>query len=221
MFVKDYKMKKMQASAVKELFIRFYNRNPHPKTELIYTNDYTLLVAVVLSAQATDIGVNKATEKLFKLVDNPQSMLDLGLNQLESHIKTIGLWRAKAANVIKLSQSLVQNFGGKVPDNLEDLMSLAGVGRKTANVVLNTAFGKKTMAVDTHVFRVSRRLGLSDGNSPEAVEADLLKIIPDAYLYDAHHWLILHGRYICKARNPLCNDCFVSDLCLSYSNNLA
>ncbi|WP_370931473.1 endonuclease III [Bartonella sp. DGB1] len=212
-------MQILSCRQINDIFEQFSERNPQPKTELNYNNNYSLLVAVVLSAQATDVSVNKATKDLFKLVSTPQDMLDLGIVKLEQYIKTIGLWREKAKNIILLSKSLVDNFNGNVPNNLTDLMSLAGVGRKTANVVLNTAFGQNTIAVDTHIFRLSRRLGLSDGSNPLAVEKDLLRAIPDKYIYNAHHWLVLHGRYICKARKPLCNECFLTKICLYYKNN--
>ncbi|MCD8498367.1 MAG: endonuclease III [Alphaproteobacteria bacterium] len=170
-------------------------------------------MAVVLSAQATDIGVNKATKDLFKTIDTPQKMLDLGLDGLKKHIKTIGLYNTKAQNVIALSEILVRDYGGKIPETREELVKLPGVGRKTANVVLNVAFGKPTMAVDTHIFRISNRTGLAPGKTPEAVEAGLEKVVPPEFALHAHHWLILHGRYVCKARRPECGSCIVSDLC--------
>lgn len=199
----------------REIFRRLSQQRPHPKTELIYTNPYTLLVAVTLSAQATDVGVNKATKALFEKADTPQKMLALGEDELKEYIKTIGLFNSKAKNIIKAAQVLVDNFGGNVPQNREDLETLAGVGRKTANVVLNTAFGQKTIAVDTHIFRVSHRLELAMGKTPLDVELQLEKIIPLDYLKDAHHWLILHGRYVCKARKPDCAHCVLEDLCPS------
>jgi len=200
---------------VAEIFRRFSLANPEPKGELEHVNPYTLLVAVVLSAQATDAGVNRATRDLFKLAPTPQKMLELGLDGLENRIKTIGLYRNKAKNVMALSQRLIAEHGGKVPSQREALEALPGVGRKTANVVLNIAFGESTLAVDTHVFRVAHRLNLAKGKSPLEVEQGLLKVIPTEYLRHAHHWLILHGRYICQARKPRCDACLVCDLCLS------
>ena len=196
-----------------EFFARLKKLNPEPKTELEYTNPYTLLVAVALSAQATDKGVNKATCALFTQVSTPEQMLALGEDGLIRHIKTIGLYKGKAKNVIAAAKILVEKHGGQVPRNREALQELPGVGRKTANVVLNTAFGEKTMAVDTHIFRVSNRTGLAPGKDVLAVEKALEKIVPDAYALHAHHWLILHGRYTCIARKPLCPTCVVRDLC--------
>lgn len=195
------------------LFERFKEKNPKPTTELIAPNNYTLLVSVVLSAQATDKSVNKATESLYKKVDTPEKMLELGEEGLIEYIKSIGLYRAKAKNVIALSKLLVENFASSLPRTREDLMSLPGVGRKTANVILNVVYGEKTMPVDTHLLRISPRIGLSFGTNPETIEQDLLKIIPDEYMEHAHHWLILHGRYICTARNPKCKDCPINDIC--------
>lgn len=195
------------------LFERFKEKNPKPTTELIAPNNYTLLVSVVLSAQATDKSVNKATESLYKKVDTPEKMLELGEEGLIEYIKSIGLYRAKAKNVIALSKLLVENFASSLPRSREDLMSLPGVGRKTANVILNVVYGEKTMPVDTHLLRISPRIGLSFGTNPETIEQDLLKIIPDEYMEHAHHWLILHGRYICTARNPKCEDCPINDIC--------
>ncbi len=195
------------------LFERFKEKNPKPTTELIAPNHYTLLVSVVLSAQATDKSVNKATESLYKKVDTPEKMLELGEEGLIEYIKSIGLYRAKAKNVIALSKLLVENFNSSLPRTREDLMSLPGVGRKTANVILNVVYGEKTMPVDTHLLRISPRIGLSFGTNPETIEQDLLKIIPDEYMEHAHHWLILHGRYICTARNPKCEDCPINDIC--------
>ena len=200
---------------IAEIFRRFSLANPEPKGELEHVNPYTLLVAVVLSAQATDAGVNRATRDLFKLAPTPQKMLELGLDALENRIKTIGLYRNKAKNVMALSQRLIAEHGGNVPSQREALEALPGVGRKTANVVLNIAFGESTLAVDTHVFRVAHRLNLAKGKSPLEVEQGLLKVIPTEYLRHAHHWLILHGRYICQARKPRCDACLVCDLCLS------
>ncbi|WP_242097226.1 endonuclease III [Sphingomonas sp. CROZ-RG-20F-R02-07] len=197
--------------------ITFYERlaanDPHPETELAYTNPYTLVVAVALSAQATDSGVNKATRALFRIADTPQAMLALGLDGLKDHIRTIGLFNTKAKNVIALSQMLIDDFGGAVPDTREALERLPGVGRKTANVVMNVAFGAETFAVDTHIFRVCNRTGLARGKTPLAVELALDKATPQPFRLHAHHWLILHGRYVCKARRPECWRCVVADLC--------
>jgi endonuclease-3 len=214
-------MKNMKKSDIDEFFRRLSDRDPEPKGELDYVNDYTLLVAVVLSAQATDIGVNKATKALFAKVKTPQAMLDLGLQGLVGHIKSIGLFNTKAKNVISLSEKLIGAYGGKVPKDRAALESLAGVGRKTANVVLNIAFGEPTMAVDTHVFRVSNRTGLAPGKTVLGVEKKLVKGIPDAWMIHAHHWLILHGRYTCIARKPKCHECPVADLCLFKGKILA
>ena len=198
---------------VHEMFRRFSVQRPEPKGELEYVNAFTLLVAVVLSAQATDAGVNKATRALFAVADTPQKMLALGVEKVGDYIRTIGLWRNKAKNVIALSEALIRDHGGKVPDDRDALVTLPGVGRKTANVVLNTAFGHPTMAVDTHIFRLGNRLGLAPGDTPEQVEEQLLKVIPPEYLRHAHHWLILHGRYVCKARRPECERCIIADIC--------
>lgn len=203
----------MKPEVVSKIFSRFKKANPKPKTELEFTNEFTLLVAVVLSAQATDKGVNKATPALFKAADTPAKMAKLGEEKIREYIKTIGLFNSKAKNIYLLSKKLVEEFGGKVPSNHEDLQKLAGVGRKTANVVLNCAFGKPTMAVDTHVFRVANRIGLAKAKTPEETERQLLKNIPQEFLHDAHHWLILHGRYICVARKPKCGVCIIRDLC--------
>ena len=211
----------MKKENIERFFAVLQDINPEPKGELKSVNAYTLLVAVVLSAQATDAGVNRATEKLFKEVDTPQKMIKLGLDGLIGHIKTIGLFNAKAKNVIALSQMLIDRHGGQVPDTMDDLVALPGVGRKTANVVLNIAFGRETFAVDTHVFRVSNRTGLAPGKNVEAVEALLEKRVPPAYRLHAHHWLILHGRYICKARTPECWRCPVVDVCQYKDKNLA
>jgi endonuclease III len=199
---------------VAEIFRRFQAADPDPKSELEYVNPYTLLVAVVLSAQATDAGVNKATRALFKIADTPQKMLSLGEDKVREAIKTIGLYRNKARNVLLLSGQLVDKHGAQVPRERAALEALPGVGRKTANVVLNVAFGEPTLAVDTHVFRVANRVGLSEGTTPLAVEEDLLRVIPPKYALHAHHWLILHGRYVCKARKPECPACLIRDLCL-------
>ncbi|QCI79641.1 endonuclease III [Hankyongella ginsenosidimutans] len=204
----------MTQDAIEALFARLSAANPAPRTELDYVNTYTLLVAVVLSAQATDAGVNKATRALFATVTTPQQMLALGLEGLTRHIRTIGLFNAKAKNVIALSEILVREHGGEVPHDRTALEALPGVGRKTANVVLNVAFGDETCAVDTHIFRVSNRLGLAPGKTPLAVEEALMAVLPKPYRRDAHHWLILHGRYTCTARAPKCPTCPVRDLCL-------
>jgi endonuclease-3 len=198
---------------VAEFFSRFAAQDPNPRTELAYKSPYTLLVAVVLSAQATDIGVNKATAPLFRTVDTPQKMVELGEERLREAIKTIGLYRNKAKNVIALSKALIANHDGQVPRNRDALEALPGVGRKTANVVLNVVFGEPTIAVDTHIFRVGNRTNLAPGKNPREVEDRLEKIVPDKYKLHAHHWLILHGRYICVARKPRCPDCIVADLC--------
>lgn len=205
--------KKPDSATVAEIFARFAKANPHPRSELEYVNPFTLLVAVVLSAQATDAGVNKATRRLFASVDTPAKMLALGEERLREAIRTIGLFRTKAKNVIALSQRLVTDFNGEVPQTREALESLPGVGRKTANVVMNTAFGVPTIAVDTHVFRVSNRIPLAPGKTVLEVELGLEKIIPQEYMQHAHHWLILHGRYTCKALRPECGKCLISDLC--------
>ena len=204
---------RVDAATVNEIFRRFEAANPQPEGELEYVNPFTLLVAVVLSAQATDAGVNKATRSLFKAADTPEQMVALGEERVREFIKTIGLYRNKAKNVIALSEQLIAGHGGAVPHDREALESLPGVGRKTANVVLNIAFGEPTMAVDTHVFRVSNRLGIAPGKTPLAVEEGLMKRIPRQYLQHAHHWLILHGRYVCKAQRPRCEACIISDLC--------
>ena len=200
-------------SKAEAIFSRLSKANPSPRGELDHVNPYTLLVAVVLSAQATDKGVNKATEKLFCKVTTPAQMLALGEEGLIEHIKTIGLFRAKARNVIRLSRDLIEKHAGEVPQDRDALEQLAGVGRKTANVVMNIAFGVPTIAVDTHVFRVSQRLGLAKGKTPLAIEEQLLKVVPPKFLQHAHHWLILHGRYTCVARKPKCPQCIVLDLC--------
>ncbi len=205
--------KQLTSAEVEEIFRRFAEIEPEPKGELEHSNPFTLLVAVVLSAQATDAGVNKATRGLFAVADTPARMVALGEDEVRERIKTIGLYRNKAKNVILLSARLLAEHGGEVPDDLDALVSLPGVGRKTANVVLNMAFGHSTMAVDTHVFRVANRMGLSRGKKPEDVERDLMRIVPPAYGRHAHHWLILHGRYLCKARSPECVRCPVIDFC--------
>ncbi len=203
----------MKKVDIETFFARLQAADPEPKGELNYSNTYTLLVAVVLSAQATDVGVNKATKALFEEVDNPAAMLALGEAKLKQHIRTIGLFNTKAKNVIALSRRLLDAFDGQVPESREELESLPGVGRKTANVVCNIAFGQPTIAVDTHLFRLGNRTGLAPGKTPLEVERKLEKRVPKAYLQHAHHWLILHGRYICKARKPDCPACIVRDVC--------
>jgi len=200
---------------IEEIFRRFSIQRPEPKGELEHVNPFTLVVAVALSAQATDVGVNKATRALFAVADTPQKMLALGEERLRDYIKTIGLYRNKAKNVIALSQKLIDDFGGEVPQTREELTTLPGVGRKTANVVLSMAFGHSTIAVDTHIFRIANRIRLAPGKTPDEVEQRLMKVIPDHYLFHAHHWLILHGRYCCKARKPECERCVIADLCRS------
>ena len=196
-----------------EVFSRWQAENPEPASELDYVNAYTLLVAVVLSAQATDKGVNKATGPLFKVADSPEKMLALGEEGLISYIRTIGLYKNKAKHVMGLSKKLIEDFDGEVPGNREQLMTLPGVGRKTANVVLNVIFHQPTMPVDTHLLRVSPKIGLAEGNTPETVEKSLLERIPPEFLPNAHHWILLHGRYVCTARNPKCDECLIQDLC--------
>jgi endonuclease-3 len=197
----------------REIFTRFRAANPHPTTELEYTTPFELLVAVILSAQSTDKGVNLATRKLFKVARTPEEMLALGMDGLVEHIKTIGLFRSKAKHIMEACRMLVERHGGRVPEDREALEALPGVGRKTANVVLNTAFGHPTMAVDTHIFRVCNRTGIAPGANPLAVEMRLLKFVPEEFRHDAHHWLILHGRYVCKALKPECPRCLIRDLC--------
>ena len=203
----------MKKADIDEFYRRLAERNPEPASELHWKNPYTLLVAVVLSAQATDVGVNKATGPLFKAADNPKKMVALGEARLKDFIKTIGLYNTKARNVLGLSRLLIDEHGGQVPRDRDSLEALPGVGRKTANVVLNVAFGEPTIAVDTHIFRVSNRTGLAPGKTPLEVEKWLVKRTPDKWKSHAHHWLILHGRYVCKARKPLCGECAVNDLC--------
>jgi endonuclease-3 len=203
----------MNKADVVEFFSRLAADNPHPETELESGNPYQLLVAVVLSAQATDVGVNKATRKLFQEVHTPAQMVALGEEKLKEHIKTIGLFNTKAKNVIALSEQLIADHKGEVPDDRDELEKLPGVGRKTANVVMNVAFGAETFAVDTHIFRVGNRTGLARGKTPLAVELKLEKAVPQPFRLHAHHWLILHGRYVCKARTPECWRCVVADLC--------
>jgi endonuclease-3 len=203
----------MKPAVIPEFFARLKRSIPEPKSELEYDNVYQLLVAVVLSAQATDAGVNRATEPLFKVIKTPAQMVALGERKLISYIKSIGLFRTKAKNVIALSKLLIERHGGEVPHTHEELQALPGVGRKTANVVMNVGFGEATIAVDTHIFRVGNRTGLAPGKNPLQVELKLLKRVPEQYRLHAHHWLILHGRYVCKARKPECPRCVVSDLC--------
>jgi endonuclease III len=199
---------------IQDMFERFRVHNPNPTTELNYTNDFTLLVAVVLSAQMTDTGVNKATDELFKIADTPQKIVGLGEEKLASYLKTINFHGTKTKNVMALSKLLIEKYGGKVPQDHAELVKLPGVGNKTANVVMNTAFGAETVAVDTHIFRVSNRTGLAHGTTPEQIEAGLLNVVPKEFLRNAHHWLLLHGRYICKARKPDCPNCILQDICL-------
>jgi endonuclease-3 len=207
------KPKRLPPGDVEAIFAAFAADNPEPKGELEYGNVFTLLVAVVLSAQATDVGVNKATRKLFAIADTPEKMVALGVDGIEQHIRTIGLYRNKARNVFTLSQMLIDDFGSEVPDRREALEKLAGVGRKTANVVLNIFFKQPTIAVDTHLFRVGNRTGLAPGATPLAVEQALEQQVPDRYMLHAHHWLILHGRYVCKARKPECYRCIIAQWC--------
>ena len=203
----------MKPAAIRGFFATLQAANPHPQTELAYSSVFELLTAVLLSAQATDVGVNKATRRLFAVANTPQKILTLGLDGLESYVKTIGLYHSKARHLLQTCQMLVEQHGGQVPRSREALEALPGVGRKTANVVLNVAFGEPTMAVDTHLFRLGNRTGLAPGKTPREVENGLLQRIPPEYLVDAHHWLILHGRYVCQARKPQCPDCAVRDFC--------
>jgi endonuclease-3 len=203
----------MKAAERIEFFTRLQELNPHPKTELLYDSVFELLIAVMLSAQSTDVGVNKVTRKLFPVADNPEAMIELGLPGIKKAVSSLGLYNAKAANVLATCQLLVERHGSQVPRQREALEALPGVGRKTANVVLNTAFGEPVMAVDTHIFRVSNRTGLAKGKTVRQVEDRLLKAVPKQFMVDAHHWLILHGRYVCKARKPDCPNCVVRDLC--------
>ena len=204
-------------SEMEIVFSRWQQQNPAPESELEYVNPFTLLVAVVLSAQATDKSVNKATESLFKIVDTPEKMVELGEEKLISYIRTIGLYKNKAKSVIGLSQMLISDFNSQVPGNRDDLMKLPGVGRKTANVVLNVIFNQPTMPVDTHLLRISPKIGLAEGTTPEQIEKSLLERIPKDYLKNAHHWILLHGRYVCTARNPKCNECIINDICKKHS----
>ncbi len=203
-----------------EIFTRLRAENPAPTTELNFSSPFELLVAVTLSAQSTDVGVNKATARLFPVANTPQAILALGEDGLKQYIKTIGLFNNKAANIIKACRMLIDDYDGEVPQDRESLEKLPGVGRKTANVVLNTAFGQPTMAVDTHIFRVSNRTGIAPGKTVRQVEDKLVRLIPDEFKQDAHHWLILHGRYVCKARKPACGACVISDLCEYRDKNI-
>ncbi len=196
-----------------EIFRRLEAGNPSPTTELEYDSAFELLIAVILSAQATDVGVNKATRRLFPVANTPAAILALGEEGLRAHIRTIGLFNSKAKNIIRTCAILLQHYGGEVPRERDALEALPGVGRKTANVILNTAFGEPTIAVDTHIFRVSNRTGIAPGKTPLAVERGLMKFVPEVYRLNAHHWLILHGRYVCLARNPRCAECIINDLC--------
>ena len=209
----------MNAADRRELFLRLKQANPAPTTELRYTTPFELLVAVILSAQSTDKGVNKATEKLFQVANTPQQILDLGLRGLKRYVKTIGLFNTKASNILKTCKLLLERHGGQVPATRAELEALPGVGRKTANVVLNTAFGHPTIAVDTHIFRVANRTGLAPGKTVRAVEDKLNRVVPEEFRHDAHHWLILHGRYTCVARKPRCGSCVIFDLC-SYKDKV-
>lgn len=196
-----------------EIFSRWRNENPNPKTELAYNSDFELLISVILSAQATDVSVNKATAVLYPIANTPEKIYALGVNGLKKYIKTIGLFNTKASNVIKTCKILAEQYDSKIPQTLEELQALPGVGRKTANVVLNTAFRQVAMAVDTHIFRISNRTGIAPGKNVVEVEKRLIKLVPDEFLLDAHHWLILHGRYVCLARKPRCGSCLIEDLC--------
>ena len=206
-------MKLLSKNEMHEVFSRWQKANPAPASELEYVNPFTLLVAVVLSAQATDKSVNKATAPLFKVADTPEKMLALGEEGLIPYIKSIGLYKSKAAHVMGLCRKLLDDFSGQVPGTREELMTLPGVGRKTANVVLNVIFNEPTMPVDTHLLRVVPKIGLGEGNTPESVEKSLLERIPPQFLHDAHHWILLHGRYVCTARNPKCEECIINDIC--------
>ena len=203
----------MKPKTVREIFLRLQAANPNPTTELVYHSPFELLIAVILSAQATDVSVNKATAKLYAIANTPETILALGLDGLKNYIKTIGLYNSKAANILKTCEMLIHQHQSQVPHDREALEALAGVGRKTANVVLNTAFGEPTIAVDTHIFRIANRIGLADAKTVDGVEQQLLKVIPSQFKLDAHHWLILHGRYVCIARKPKCLDCLLRDLC--------
>jgi endonuclease-3 len=208
----------LNQNKINKIFTIFDANNSEPKTELVYKNNYTLLISVVLSAQATDKGVNLATKSLFEKYDTPEKILSLGLEGLKQYVKTINYYPTKAKNIIGLSEILIKNYNSVVPDNLEDLIMLPGVGRKTANVVIGAGFGKAAMPVDTHVFRVATRLGIGSAKTPTKMEHELVANIPKKWLYNAHHWLVLHGRYICKARKPLCEECLVKEYCDYYSS---
>ena len=210
----------MNAEKRRQIFEILKSTNPRPTTELVYHSNFELLVSVVLSAQATDVSVNKATDQLYKIANTPEQIAALGVTELKKYIKNIGLYNSKAENVIKLCKLLLEKHNGEVPDNREELEALPGVGRKTANVVLNTAFGQPTIAVDTHIYRVSNRTAIAPGKNVLEVEKKLLKFVPDEYKLDAHHWLILHGRYVCKARTPDCIACKINHLCEFKSKNL-
>ena len=203
----------MNAQKRQQIFARYQAANPHPTTELVFASPFELLIAVLLSAQATDVSVNKATARLFPVANTPQAILDLGLDALTDYIKTIGLYKTKAKHVMQTCRLLLEQHNGEVPADREALEALPGVGRKTANVVLNTAFGQPAMAVDTHIFRVANRTRIAPGKNVREVEDKLMRLIPKPYLYDAHHWLILHGRYTCKALKPQCGQCLIADLC--------
>lgn len=211
--LKDFYMTQLTASQIQRIFSRFKKANPKPATELIWHSPFELLISVILSAQATDISVNKATAKLFPVANTPEKILALKEIGLKKYIQTIGLYNSKAKNIIATCQILIEKHHSQCPDTREALEALPGVGRKTANVILNTCFNQPTIAVDTHIFRVARRIGLSKGKTPLAVEKDLLNVIPQKFMHDAHHWLILHGRYVCKARQPDCPNCIIRDLC--------
>lgn len=203
----------MKPKTIREIFKRFQHKNPHPTTELIYHTPFELLIAVILSAQATDVAVNKATEKLFKIANTPRAILTLGENKLKKYIQSIGLYKTKAKHIIQSCKLLIEKYHSEVPTIREALQELPGVGRKTANVILNTCFGQPTIAIDTHIFRVAARIGLAEGKTPLIIEQRLMQVIPKDFIQDAHHWLILHGRYVCTARKPRCPECLIQDLC--------
>ena len=213
-------MKTIHPTTVREIFLRLQTANPNPSTELVYQSPFELLISVILSAQATDISVNKATAKLYAVANTPETILALGLDGLKTYIKTIGLYNTKAVNILKTCDMLINQHQGQVPHDRSALESLAGVGRKTANVVLNTAFGEPTIAVDTHIFRVANRIGLAQATTVDKVEQQLLQVIPPRFQLNAHHWLILHGRYVCMARKPKCSNCLLVDICAFPEKNL-
>ena len=213
-------MKTIHPTTVREIFLRLQTANPNPTTELVYHSSFELLISVILSAQATDISVNKATAKLYAVANTPETILALGLDGLKTYIKTIGLYNTKAVNILKTCDMLINQHQGQVPHNRKSLEALAGVGRKTANVVLNTAFGEPTIAVDTHIFRVANRIGLAQATTVDKVEQQLLQVIPPRFQLNAHHWLILHGRYVCMARKPKCSNCLLVDICAFPEKNL-